>query len=615
MHPSDWRNAPSRTKRLALAAMVGIVGGLILTTIFSGAAARAVGPTFVARNSAGETLLANSARLFLVAADEAKATALHVDALGLRGPVTSITTDGTDWFIGNDETGNLYRCDLVARNCVAALRAAGGRRIFRRAHRVAFANDRIFLTDSESHRLLVFDRQGQPLTATRTGPLALCFPNGIVAADDEIYVADTNNFRIARIAADDPARSATFLQVSLGAPLKRANCSSKSRVFGERGTPLLNKVIDTADTIALGAQPPASPDRVWPASVLRTSAGEWWVVQMDNDMSMGEVIRYHADGAPVGRVQLPPGADPIELIEARGEVLITDAGLTRVHRASLEGKLLGDWGPSEFQESLRGIVAERTLNGTLQHLSYTVMAAGMLAAFLVVVFEVRRQRQQGWAPRGTLHPVAIQSGEPGAETHWIPLDADFLRRTHRAGWLIVVYLLLLVAACGYLLGDLDLDTQLGRFRASMLGVMFGTVLAIAVAILINIPRLRQRRLGVNRREVRFESGSGKVIAAPWNDVRVGPRTLLLGAHLVQIIDARGRYLFPREAIETQLLGRLPRSAFLRNGRIVFESLRRGNIGMWATVLSFAFCLGLTLLRIFQPALVGSVTAAVFDWFR
>lgn len=69
-HPSDWRDATSRTKGLAALALVLITGGVALTSIFSAAASRVVGPALIAQNTAGETLLANSDTLFVVAADE-----------------------------------------------------------------------------------------------------------------------------------------------------------------------------------------------------------------------------------------------------------------------------------------------------------------------------------------------------------------------------------------------------------------------------------------------------------------------------------------------------------------------------------------------------------------
>ena len=407
-HPSDWRNASPLTKRLALFALLGVVGGIVLMTHFSAAAARLMGPSLIARNAAGETLVANGITLFLIDADESRTLSLPVGDLKLRGPVMSVSSDGADWYLGDDATGMLYRCDLRARRCAAALQAKKGMRIFRRAHRVAFSADRIFMTDSEAHRLLTFNRDGSAADSTRTSPLALCFPNGIVKVGDQLYVADTNNFRIARLAVVAPTQSATLLHTNAGAPIQRANCNSRSAAIAERGSAFLNTAIDSANTLPRDARPPARPDHVWPASVLRVSTGEWWVIQKGNLMRMGDVIRYDAEGRPRGRVDLPPDADPIELIEGRESVLVTDAGLTRVHRVTLPGKVSGEWGPPDFLARLGGISAERAYQRGLQHMSIGGLAAGVLAALFVVVLELRRQRTEGWLSRGILGPVTLQ---------------------------------------------------------------------------------------------------------------------------------------------------------------------------------------------------------------
>src|ERR1044072_7924848 len=167
-HPSDWRNASPFTKRLALLALIGVVGGVLLVTHFSAAAARSVAPTLLARNTAGETLLANGSMLFLVDSAEARTLRLSAAALGLSGPVLSVSTDGEDWYLGDDATGMLYRCDLHTRRCAAALQSPPGARIFRRAHHLVFAADRIFITDTEAHRVRMFNRDGSPAGSTRT---------------------------------------------------------------------------------------------------------------------------------------------------------------------------------------------------------------------------------------------------------------------------------------------------------------------------------------------------------------------------------------------------------------------------------------------------------------
>lgn len=614
-HPSDWSHAAPLSKLLALVALLGVIGGVILTMHFSAAAARVVGPTLIARNAAGEILLANRDTAFLVDAAEASTLRVPVEALGLRGPIQSVSTDGKDWYLGDDATGMLYRCDVRVRKCAEALHSQGGERIFRRAHRVAFAADRIFVTDSEAHRLLTFDRDGRATGATRTAPLELCFPNGIVAQGDQLYVADTNNFRIARVAVSAPEHSATVLQTHLGAPISRANCNPGSAGFVKRGNPALNLAIDSANTVTRVARPPARPGRVWPASVLHASTGEWWLVQMDNHMRMGDIIRYDADGQPRGRIELPPDADPIELIEGRDGVLVTDAGLTRVHRVTLAGKLSGEWGPADLQAMLRHIDAGRRYARTLQYLSMAVIGAGLLAAILVVGLELRRQRAQGWSARGTLAPVTTTAKPLGHDPLWVPLDTEVLKRMQRTVWVLGVYTVVSVGFFAWLARDIRLDSQWGRIHAFFIGVSAAVILLVVAFGALGLGRARRRRLGVSREDVWFDPGSDSVIQSRWEDVRVGARNMLLGRHLVALIDNRGRYLYPQAEVESLLLSRLPATSFLGEWRLQFEALRRGNGALWVLVSMLGCYLVFMLLRWSNPQLTQQAGKLLLDLFR
>lgn len=614
-HPSDWRNAPPLTKRLALLAIIGVMVGVLCVTHFSAAAARAVGPTLVARNTIGETLLANGSTLFLVDATEERTTTFPAEDIGLRGPVLSVTSDGKDWYLGDDETGMLYRCDLRERRCVEALRAEPGARIFRRAHHVAFTHDRIFITDSEAHRVLGFTREGVATVSTRTAPLPLCFPNDIVAVDDDLYVADTNNFRIASLAAGARTQGTTVLRTHVGAPLERANCNSRSAAAFKRGSPVLNTAIDSANTEKRTARPPARPDRVWPASVLRASTGEWWVIQMANRMRMGDVIRYGADGRPRGRIDLPADADPIELVEGRDGILITDAGLTRVHRATLQGQVAGAWGPTDFRERLRAIGAEREFQRNLQYMSYGVIALGAFAALSVVVLELRRKRAERWSAQGVLRPVAMSSAALGHEMVWIPLEAGYLKRARRILWVLGAYTIVASAGLMYLARDVRLDTATGRFQAIATSATVIVFLLIGTHVTINLGRMANRRIGVTRGGVQYDPGSGNVTESPWEDIRVSSHGMLIGRHVVQIIDQRGRYLYPQAEVESHLLSRLQPGAFLSNPRLLLETLRRGNVTLWATTVGIAGYLAFILLKWTQPELVRGMGAQFAELLR
>jgi hypothetical protein len=443
----------------------------------------------------------------------------------------------------------------------------------------------------------------------------LGFPNGIVAQGDQLYIADTNNFRIARVAVSAPDRSATLLQTHVGAPITRANCNSRSADFAKRGNPVLNLAIDSAGSVKRAARPPARPDRVWPASVLHASTGEWWLVQMDNGMRMGDVIRYDADGHPRGRIDLPAEADPIELLEGRDGVLVTDAGLSRVHRVSLEGKLSGEWGPADLRAQLRQIDADRGVARNLQYLSMAVIGAGLLAAILVVGLELRRQRAEGWSARGTLAPVAAATSPLGHDTRWVPLDAEVLRRSRRSGWLLGLYTVAVLGLIASVASDTRLDSPFGRIQLFFMAISAAVLLVAVAFVAAGLARARQRRFGVSRDEVWYDPGSGVLVQSRWEDVRVSPRNLLLGSRLIPLIDNRGRYLYPQAEVESQLLSRLPATSFLGEWRLQFEALRRGNVALWMLVLFVGVNLAFTLVRWSYPQLTQQIGKQFVDLFR
>ena len=244
-----------------------------------------------------------------------------------------------------------------------------------------------------------------------------------------------------------------------------------------------------------------------------------------------------------------------------------------------------------------------------------MIGIGLFAAIFVVLFELRRQRTESWSSYGTLRPVEMQAGPLGYDPAWLSLDADMLRRVRRAVWLLGAYTVVTMGLLLYLVRDLRLDTPPGRFHAFVTGVMFILVLLISVLGAVNLGRLPRRRIGVTRDEVWYDPGSGEVIRSRWDEVRVSTRTVLIGRQLVELIDKRSRYLYPRPELESRLLGRLPATAFLSNWKLLFEALRRGNVALWMTAVATGLYLAFTLLRWSQPALVNGLGAQFVDLFR
>ena len=184
----------------------------------------------------------------------------------------------------------------------------------------------------------------------------------------------------------------------------------------------------------------------------------------------------------------------------------------------------------------------------------------------------------------------------------------------RLVWILGAYTLGLLGILLYLVRDLRMDTAQGRFHAFTMGAVFSLVLLAGVMTTVNLVRLPRRRIGVTRDEVWHDTGSGDVKRSRWEAVRVGSRGVLIGRDQVQVIDGRGRYLYPQAEVETALLSRLPPSAFLSDWRLQLETLRRGNVTLWITAVALALYLVFVLLKRSQAGLMRRMGAHIVELF-
>lgn len=580
---SDWRHAARSTQVLALVAVLGVIAGVIGVGHFSRRVAETTGPHLMARNADGDVLFASFRTVYEVP-HGGTVRAIAAEDLGLRGHVLSLSSDGSRWYLGDDTTGLIHRCDLASLHCEPAVSPPRGTRVFRRTHRVAFAADRIHVTDTTSHQIKVFDRDGNFLDATRTGPLALCFPNGIIERQGLLYVADTNNFRIARLDPADAHRSQTFLQVSVGAPVTRPNCSFDSERLGERGNALLNKSIDAATTRPRSALPPARHDRVWPSGVLNTSLDEWWVVQQDSGMRDGDVVIYAA-GKPSLRVALPEGSDPVDLIELDGEVLIADPTLARVHRVSLDGRRIGAWQPPGMAAEMQRMQNRHWQAMLAKRASFGALALGVIAGIVVVFLELRRKRAEGgWPARRLMIRPPNPPAPLSAEVVWIAIDPQRLKYQRLA--LGIIYALPVVfLAAGLIVMLPARAVEPGTFRLVAALWLFCFVVVTAASLFTGslARRAARVRLGVSEDRLQLDRGNGRIVSSPWADVRVNDHRLLVGRQLIEIVHPLRGSWFPWEQVYACLLPRIPPEGFMRGVQLELEALRRGSTGCWLLV--------------------------------
>jgi len=610
VHLADWSQAPRATKAVAASVLVLVALGLYFLYL-AGGAFEMQGPIRIAGNSSDAILVSAYRTLFLIDS-ERRLTTLDATDLGLRGPLTSLTADDDEWLIGDDYSGLLHRCSALLKKCRPLIASLDRERMFSRAHGVAFLGEQIVVADSERHRLRVFDTKTGQVTATRTAPIELCYPNDLIAVDGSLYVADTNNFRIARIDAQDNFRSETFIQTFDGKAFTRSNCADVSSRIAKRGDAYVNFLLDASVTVGRPAMSPARARRILPASLLRTGRDEWWVIQMKDMMTMGDVIVYANDGTPMKRIALPENSAPTSLFETRDGVLIADPILSRIYDVALDGTVRGEWGSTELKAAFHSILAARAHRERLKPVSWGVFALALLLGLIVIVRELVRTKGNWNSDRVKLQPVDAAPMPLDEPEVWLPVTAQFARQAWWFSWLGVAAALAFLGVEGYLL--FELATATGTNAAlpihKAVYLLAGIVVAVGAALIgstILARRQMHMRIGTDGRNLLFDPGNGKIASCDFERVLVSGRALLMHPRFVSTHTQYGKAIYPMDRFQSLILARIPQHNFIKPTRFAYQALKRGNFSAWALSVLTAFFLLLQLFAILFRTPAAAIT--------
>ncbi len=349
------------------------------------------GPSFMAPGTNEGVLVLSDGTLHLLDPAGRVRGRLTLKALGLPDAITALAPLGEDFLVGEAATGSIQRCSWTARRCTPWVSGGNAsRRELKHAFKIAATagGERVYVTDTARHRLLVYDAGGHRLGASRGEP-PMCFPNGLwVDPRGGLYVADTNSHRIAGLSTD-PAHLAATLSAFPTARLVGRWCRCEET--GSSGIVPLDDMLSFS-----GATPKAlagaRPGRVWPTVAQRDSARRWWVVNADADLRHGDLLRFDSDGAPPRRVMLPPRADPFDLVLRRDDLLVSDPTLMRIYRVDYAGTLVGELGDGAFRSELRAL-AKRLRALKLLRLA---LLAGLLALALGGLWLAKLELQRRW---------------------------------------------------------------------------------------------------------------------------------------------------------------------------------------------------------------------------
>lgn len=257
-----------------------------------------------------------------------------------------------------DEDSGLFRCNLESKKCV---RFGDGSIDFNRTFHLFIdpQTENVYIADSSRHTLRLFDVNGVQIAIKGTGFL---FPNQLSLIEGSLYLADTNHHRL----------------VSL--------------------YPTTEKFAKEIDSHLILSNNPAviSPElqrhhsQTWPATFTRTQ-DLWWVNVMNNGMRDGDIYLFDNDWRLQSLLDLPENADPMDLVQFNGHVLISDLSLNRVYQFDQVGHRLQDFTSPGLQHT---IADNATQQGFYKNLSRTALAAFILLFIGILLYALKQSRSK-----------------------------------------------------------------------------------------------------------------------------------------------------------------------------------------------------------------------------
>lgn len=174
-------------------------------------------------------------------------------------------------------------------------------------------DDSVFITEGLVHKISHYTPSGELISEYSKD---LRYPKRIeLDADGSLYFANTNRHRIERLSTAAVIRDGVSYNT-----------------FGS-----------AAGSIAVGPEVTGDSTYQFPMTV-KFFANQWWVINMDNGMRRGRLFRFAQDGSFIGPWDLPHYAQPLDLLEFQGQLLISDASTGVIHRVDASGEALPDLG-------------------------------------------------------------------------------------------------------------------------------------------------------------------------------------------------------------------------------------------------------------------------------
>jgi hypothetical protein len=342
-----------RAIRLSAVAGLALAIALLALSLASGLRSTAInGPQALGATPRGEVWFGVDQELWRATTQGRLIAATPVGDLGLPGPPSNLVRQPDGRLVATvRDDPRLFVLDPATARVVRAitprwpedLKAKG-----RDAINVAFAPDgRIAIATGGGHTVALFDPDGAFLA--RTAPGTYRFTNGLWWTGEALWTTDTNRTTLRRLDGRTLA-----VQQSLA-------------------------LSDRDDALYLG-----------PARAISADDATIALIRFRGGMIRGRVVIVNAEGEETA-LPAPPGFEPTDVDWVDQHVLATDGAAMAVHRWSVDGQVLSDFGDDAFARRLRDVGATRTRLWRLHEGALRVAIPVFAVAFLLALLARRRE--------------------------------------------------------------------------------------------------------------------------------------------------------------------------------------------------------------------------------
>ncbi len=242
----------------------------------------------------------------------------------------------------------LNRCNIVSGECQVLVEhdVPWRYRIFIDDHR-----QQMVLSEGTAHLVRVMDFKGAPIGHP---PLNTLFPKRVRSADSGYYVVDTNFHRV----------------VFFNSDIKKHGDIKNQNIL------------------------PSEPEgREWPLDAIYFDE-HWWVINADGQMTNGHLLKFDKAWSFVGRVVLPEGADPFDMIVFNDQLIVSDIGLGGLFTFESSEALAGAMVLDSIPEYFKALEGRRQYFEGIQENILLFLIVFIPSFFACLILKERWQRSQ-----------------------------------------------------------------------------------------------------------------------------------------------------------------------------------------------------------------------------